>query len=196
MRRPFLSAATLGAALIAAALVADAAPVNYRIDPDHTFPSFEADHMGGLSIWRGKFNRTTGDVVLDKAKGTGTLDIAIDIDSIDFGHDAMNAHAKAGDFFDVAQHPQATFTGKLEGFKQGKPTRATGTLTLRGVTRPVVLKIGSFKCMPHPMLKREVCGADVFATLQRDQFGISAGKDYGFDMRVALRIQVEAIAAE
>lgn len=196
MRLSSLSAAALGAAVGLAALVADAAPVTYRIDPDHTFPSFEADHMGGLSVWRGKFNRTTGEVVLDKAKGTGTLDIAIDIDSIDFGHDAMNTHAKAADFFNVAQHPQATFTGKLEGFKQGKPTRATGTLTLRGVTKPVVLKIGSFKCMPHPMLKREVCGADVFATLQRDQFSISAGKDYGFDMAVALRIQVEAIAAE
>lgn len=196
MLRPSLSAVALGAALAVAAFVAGAAPVAYRIDPDHTFPSFEADHMGGLSVWRGKFNRTTGDVVVDKAKGTGTLDIVIDIDSIDFGHDQMNAHAKGADFFDVSQHPQATFTGKLEGFKQGKPTRATGKLTLRGVTRPVVLKIGSFKCMPHPMLKREVCGADVFATLQRDQFGISAGKDYGFDMRVALRIQVEAIAAE
>lgn len=196
MLRSSLSAAALGIAIIAAALAADAAPVTYRIDPDHTFPSFEADHMGGLSVWRGKFNRSSGEVVLDKAKGTGTLDIVIDIDSIDFGHDPMNAHAKGADFFDVAQYPQATFTGKLEAFKQGKPTRATGTLTLRGVTRPVVLKIGSFKCMPHPMLKREVCGADVFATLQRDEFGISAGKDYGFDMRVALRIQVEAIAAE
>lgn len=196
MLRPSLSAVALGAALAVAAFVAGATPVAYRIDPDHTFPSFEADHMGGLSVWRGKFNRTTGDVVLDKAKGTGTLDIVIDIDSIDFGHDAMNTHAKAADFFDVAQHPQATFSGSLEGFKQGKPTRAAGKLTLRGVTKPVVLKIGSFKCMPHPMLKREVCGADVFATLQRDQFGISAGKDYGFDMSVALRIQVEAIAVE
>ncbi len=196
MLRPSLSAAALGIAIAAAALAADAAPVTYRIDPDHTFPSFEADHMGGLSVWRGKFNRSSGEVVLDKAKGTGTLDIVVDMDSIDFGHDPMNTHAKGADFFDVAQHPQATFTGKLEGFKQGKPTRATGTLTLRGVTRPVVLKIDSFKCMPHPMLKREVCGADVFATLQRDEFGISAGKDYGFDMRVALRIQVEAIAAE
>ena len=196
MLRPSLSASALGAALSVAAFGADAAPVTYRIDPEHTFPSFEADHMAGLSVWRGKFNRTTGDVVLDKAKGTGTLDIAIDIDSIDFGHDQLNAHAKGADFFDVAQYPQATFSGRLEGFRQGKPTRATGKLTLRGVTQPVVLKIASFKCMPHPMLKREVCGADAFATLQRDRFALSAGKDYGFDMNVALRIQVEAIAAE
>ena len=175
---------------------AQAAPIVYRIDPDHTFPSFEADHMAGLSIWRGKFNRTTGTVTFDKAKGSGMLDIAIDIDSIDFGHDQLNDHAKGAEFFDVAKYPQATYTGHLEGFKKGKPTRVVGQLTLRGATRPVVLKIGSFKCMPHPMLKREVCGADAYATLQRDQFGIPAGRDWGFDMTVVLRIQVEAVAEE
>jgi polyisoprenoid-binding protein YceI len=173
-----------------------AAPTTYQIDPDHTFPSFEADHMAGLSVWRGKFNRTTGTVTFDKAKGSGTLDISVDIDSIDFGHDQLNAYAKGTEFFDAAKYPQATYTGHLEGFKKGKPTRVVGQLTLQGVTRPVVLKIGSFKCMPYPMLKREVCGADAYATLERDQFGIAAGKDWGFDMTVVLRIQVEAVAEE
>jgi polyisoprenoid-binding protein YceI len=173
-----------------------AAPTTYQIDPDHTFPSFEADHMAGLSVWRGKFNRTTGTVIFDKAKGGGTLDIRIDIDSIDFGHDQLNAHAKAAEFFDVEQYPQAHYTGRFAGVKTGKPTRVVGELTLHGVTKPVALKINTFKCMPHPMLKREVCGADAYATLQRDQFGIAAGKDWGFDMTVVLRIQVEAVAEE
>lgn len=173
-----------------------AAPTTYRIDPDHTFPSFEADHMAGLSVWRGKFNRTIGTVIFDKAKGGGTLDISIDIDSIDFGHDQLNAHAKGAEFFDLEKYPQAKYTGRFEGFRKGKPTRVVGELTLHGVTKPVELKINAFKCMPHPMLKREVCGADAYATLQRDQFGIAAGKDYGFDMTVVLRIQVEAVAAE
>jgi polyisoprenoid-binding protein YceI len=178
------------------AATAQAAPVVYRIDPDHTFPSFEADHMAGLSVWRGKFNRTTGAVTFDKVKGSGTLDIAVDIDSIDFGHDQLNEHARGAEFFDAAQFPKATYTGRLAGFKKGKPTRVVGQLTLHGITKPVELKINAFKCMPHPMLKREVCGADAHATLERDQFGIAAGKDWGFDMTVVLRIQVEAIAAE
>ena len=176
--------------------VVRAAPVVYQIDPGHTFPSFEADHMAGLSVWRGKFNRTTGTVTFDKAKGSGTLDVSIDVDSIDFGHDELNEHAKGADFFDVAQFPKATYTGRIEGARKGKPTRVVGQLTLHGITRPVVLKINAFKCMPHPMLKREVCGADAYATLERDQFGIPAGKDWGFDMTVVLRIQVEAVAAE
>lgn len=164
----------------------------YTIDPDHTYPSFEASHMG-ISTWRGKFNRTTGAVVLDKAAGTGTVEVAIDLASIDFGLDALNDWARGADFFDVAKYPQATFKGRLEGFSAGVPTRLAGELTLHGVTRPLVLRIDAFKCVPHPLFKRELCGADATATFQRDAFGLDAGKDYGFSMDVDLRIQVEAL---
>jgi polyisoprenoid-binding protein YceI len=108
----------------------------------------------------------------------------------------LNDELKDAKFFDTAKYPQATYKGELKDFANGAPTRATGQLTLHGITRPVDLKINSFKCMPHPMLKREVCGADVFATIDREDFGISLGKDFGFDMKVTLRIQVEAIQAE
>jgi len=69
-------------------------------------------------------------------------------------------------------------------------------LSMHGATKPLTLQINSFKCIPHPMLKRELCGADALATLNRDDYGISAGKDWGFSMAVTLRIQVEAVAAE
>lgn len=179
-----------------AAATATAAPVTYEIDPAHTYPSFEADHLGGLSVWRGKFNSNTGSVVLDREAGTGTVRIEVDIASIDFGHDEMNEHARKPDLFDVAAFPTATYTGTLAGFSDGRPTRVDGELTLHGVTKPVVLTIHSFKCMPHPLHQRELCGADASTTLDRADFGISAGKDYGFDMAVPLRIQVEAVAAE
>ena len=186
--------------LVALALLlcgtATAAEVVYEIDPQHTYPSFEADHMAGLSVWRGKFNSSSGKVTLDKQAGTGSVEIAIDPASIDFGLDEMNEHAKAADLLDVAKYPQAAYKGRLVDFKDGAPTRVDGELTLHGVTRPVDLEIASFKCMPHPVFKRELCGADAHATIQRDAFGMSAGKDYGFDMAVTLRIQVEAIAAE
>jgi polyisoprenoid-binding protein YceI len=67
---------------------------------------------------------------------------------------------------------------------------------MHGHTSPVTLEIRRFKCIPHPMFKREDCGADVFATIDREQFGMDAGKAYGFSMAVDLRIQVEAIAAK
>jgi polyisoprenoid-binding protein YceI len=71
-----------------------------------------------------------------------------------------------------------------------------GELTLRGIKRPVELTILSFKCMPHPLFKRDWCGADALATIDRGAFDITTGKAYGFKMDVVLRIQVEAVAAE
>jgi len=182
--------------LLAASGSALAAATTYRIDPDHTYPSFEADHMGGLSVWRGKFNHTRGTVTLDKAAGLGTVDVTVDMTSADFGQEQLNKGARGKDLFETAKYPQARYTGKLVDFVNGAPTRVTGKLTLHGVTHPLDLKIDSFKCMPHPVFKREVCGADALATFRRDTFGIDAGKDYGFGMDVTLRIQVEAIAAK
>lgn len=191
MKHPFLPAI-----LLALSAPAMAAPVSYTIDPSHTFPSFEADHMGGVSVWRGKFNKNSGKVVMDRAAGTGSLEIEVDMDSIDYGFELMNSKARSAELFDTAKYPKALYKGKLAKFVNGAPTQVEGELTLHGVTRPLKLDIQSFKCIPHPMLKRELCGADALATLQRDDYGISAGKDWGFSMAVTLRIQVEAVAAE
>jgi polyisoprenoid-binding protein YceI len=184
----------LGASLALVCGSAMSAPVSYTIDPTHTYPSFEADHMG-VSIWRGKMNKNSGTVVLDKTAGTGTVQIEIDLTSIDFGLPAMNAWATGKDFFNVEKSPRAIYKGTLEKFMSGSPTQVSGELTLNGQTRPVNLSIHLFKCIPHPMLKRELCGADASGSFKRDAFGLSAGKDYGFNMDVTLRIQVEAIAA-
>ncbi|MEP6907806.1 MAG: YceI family protein [Pseudoxanthomonas sp.] len=178
--------------LIAVSGAANAAPVSYQIDPAHTFPSFEADHMG-ISLWRGKFNKTVGNLVLDKAASTGTVEVEVEIDSVDFGLDTMHEQAVSSAFFDSAQYPKALYKGRLVDFVDGAPTRLNGELTLHGVTRPLDLTINLFKCIPHPMLKRELCGADASATFQRDAFGLTAGKDYGFNMDVNLRIQMEAV---
>lgn len=182
----------LAVALAAASVTATAAPAVYEIDPAHTFPSFQADHMG-LSYWRGKFNTSSGEITLDKAAGAGTVKVLIDASSIDFGLDAMNEKARSAELFDTGKYPQASYSGTLADFRDGAPTRVRGELTLHGVTRPLELSIDRFKCMPHPLNKRDWCGADAHATFRRDEFGIDAGKDYGFDMNVDLRIQVEAV---
>jgi polyisoprenoid-binding protein YceI len=170
-----------------------AAPVTYQVDPMHTYPSFEADHMG-VSFWRGKMNKSAGTVMLDKSAGAGSVDITVNLSSIDFGLEAMNTWAKGKDFFNVKKSPKAIYKGKLENFVDGNPTQVNGELTLNGHTKPVNLTISRFKCLPHPMLKREFCGADASGSFKRDEFGLEAGKDYGFSMDVALRIQVEAVA--
>lgn len=196
MLHRFVPRAAWAAMLALVAVQASAAPVTYTLAPTHTYPSFEADHMGGVSVWRGKFNKSSGQVVLDKAAQTGSVEVTIDMNSIDYGLDIMNDKARSAELFDTAKHPTAVFKGQLAQWVDGKPTTVPGTLTMRGVTRPLTLQVKSFKCIPHPMLKRELCGADALATLQRDEFGIDAGKDWGFGMGVTLRIQVEAVAQE
>ena len=184
-----LSAAVL--TLIAGSALA--APVTYDVDPGHTYPSFAADHMGGLSVWRGKFDKSSGTIVLDKDKSSGTVDITVDTSSIDFGHEKLNEHVKGPDMFDVTKYPTATFKGKLANFKNGAPTEVQGEFTLHGVTKPLTLKINQFLCKPHPMTKKEVCGADASATFNRKDYGLGYGDAYGFKMDVQLAIQVEAV---
>ena len=184
--------AFIGLLLSALVTTAVAAPVTYKVDADHTAPSFEADHLGGMSVWRGKFNSTSGTIVVDKEAKSGTVDISIDAASIDTGKDKLNEHLKSPEFFDVAKFPTATYKGKLAKFKDGAPTEVQGELTMHGVTKPVTLTIRTFKCMTHPMTKKEFCGADVTATIDREQFGMSFGKQFGFKMDVKLAIQVEA----
>lgn len=187
----------IAAVLCGATACAVAAPVKYTIDSNHTYPSFQTDHFGGLSTFRGKFNSTSGTVVLDREAGSGTLDVTIDAASIDLGHDKLNDHVKSdATMLDVKKFPTATYTGKLTKFVNGAPTEVDGTLTLRDVSKPVTLKIDHFVCKPHPMQKKEVCGASATGTINRADFGVVYGKDYGFKMDTMLEIQVEALKAD
>ncbi len=174
------------------AVTVTAAPVTYNIDPNHTFPAFEADHQGGLSIWRGKIERSSGTIILDKEAQTGTVELTMDMSSIDFGHQGMNDHAMTADMLDVEVFPDASYVGRLVDFEDGKPTAVEGTLTLHGVANPVNLVINRFRCQPHFRHGREVCGADASATFNRDDFGVDYDIDAGFFMAVNLLITIEA----
>jgi len=184
-----LSAAML--TLVAGSAAATAA--TYEVDPNHTYPSFAADHLGGLSVWRGKFDKSSGTIVYDKDKQSGTVNITVDTNSIDFGHEKLNEHAKSPEMFNVQKFPTATYKGTLASFKNGAPTEVQGEFTLLGVTKPLTLHIDQFKCMPNPMTKKETCGADATATFNRKDWGLSFGDAYGFKMDVKLAIQVEAV---
>ncbi len=163
---------------------------NYTIDPDHTYPSLEFPHIG-LSIWRGKFNRTSGSLTLDLAARKGSIEVKVDAASIDFGHDEMNEHALKPEWLDTKQFPTMTYKGVLR-FKGDTPVAVDGQLTLRGVTKPLTLKINSLKCMVHPFYKKEACGADAGGELNRADFGMAQYTEGGMGI-IHLRIQVEAL---
>ena len=182
------------AALIAGSAVA--APATYNLDPTHTYPSFEADHFGGVSVWRGKFTKSSGVVVLDREAKTGTVDVTVDTTSLDTGYAPLDKHVKTADFLDVEKFPTATYKGTSIRFNGDTPVEVVGTFTLHGVTKPLNLKINSFKCFNHPMLKREDCGADASAEFDRADFGMDWGVKYGFKTLTKLQIQVEGIKAD
>ena len=179
------------AVLAASSAVAIAADT-YTIEPTHTYPSFEADHMG-ISVWRGKFNKSSGTITLDRVAKTGSLDITIDTNSVDFGIDALDKHAKtAADLLDTGKYPTATYKSSSIKFNGDTPVSVDGEFTLHGVTKPLTLTLNSFKCIMHPRLKKEVCGADASGTFNRGDFGVNLGLP-NFKPEVKLAIQVEAI---
>ena len=179
--------------LIVSATSATAASSTYNVDPDHTHPSFEVDHFGGLSTWRGTFKKTSGTVQIDSVAKTGTVDVVIDTATIDFAHDKLNEHASSPEMLDVSKFPTAEYKGQFVEFAGAVPKTILGDLTLHGVTKPVRLTINSFKCFEHPMLKKQVCGADASGTFNRADFGVNYGQQYGFKQDVLLRIQVEGV---
>ena len=192
MKKNLLIAAA-GALVAVASFNVMAEEATYQLDPNHTAPSFEADHFGGLSVWRGKFSKGSGTVTLDRAAQKGALDATIDMTTVYIGNEKLNGELKSAQFFDTEKFPTATYKGTSMKFKGDVPVEVIGELTLHGVTKPVNLKIESFKCIMHPMLKKEVCGTESTATFNRDDFGIAWGKEYGFKMKTTLHIQAEGV---
>jgi polyisoprenoid-binding protein YceI len=183
----------VGALASSFSLGAFAAADTYQLDPTHTYPSFEADHFGGLSVWRGKFAKSSGTVTLDRAAKTGTVDVTVDPASVETGNTKLDDHLKTDTFFDVTKYPSVTYKGTDIKFDGDKPVEVIGSLTIRGVTKPLNLTIESFKCMQHPVLKREVCGVEASAHFNRNDYGMDFGAKYGFNMDTKLHIQAEGI---
>jgi polyisoprenoid-binding protein YceI len=181
---------------VAAALgftaAAHAESATYAVDPNHTFATWEIGHMG-TSTNRGRFNKTSGSVTLDKAAKTGSADITIDTSSLDTGSAAFTKHVSSDEILNVAAFPTAHFVSTKFVFNGDKVSELEGNLTLLGKTNPVVLKAQNFNCYMSPMVKREVCGGDFDATIVRSQYGVSWGLNYGFPDSVHLVIQVEAV---
>ncbi len=169
-------------------------PRTYELDTQHTYASFEAPHIQAISYWRGKFNRTeSGTVTLDPTAHTGAIDVVIDTSSVDLGHPTLTAEVRGPQFLDSAKYPTATFHADKVMFKGDKPVEAIGKLTLHGVTKPLTLKIKSFKCIKDPFMKdAERCGADVSGVIDRSAFGVGAfAQMTGGEVR--LQIQVEGV---
>jgi polyisoprenoid-binding protein YceI len=167
----------------------------YNIDPSHTYPSFEADHMG-LSFWRGKFTKSSGKIILDRqAKTGGSVEISIDASTVDFGHAKMNEKARGDEIFNVAKFPTITYKSTALKYEGEKLVAVEGEMTMLGITKPLSLTLTHFKCLIHPLHKREVCGADAHGRFDRSDFGMNIGLPR-FSPEIKLAIQVEGVKAD
>jgi polyisoprenoid-binding protein YceI len=169
-----------------------AAPVTYGVDGTHTFPRFSYSHFG-YSTQLSSFSKTTGKVVFDAEAKKGSVDIVIDMKSVNTGFSDFNEHIQGEDFLDTAKFAQATFKSTKVIFEGDKPQLIEGQLTIKGVTKPVTLTVTSFQAMPHPMLKKPALGANAFTVIKRSEFNAGKYAPYVGD-EVRIDIAIEAIA--
>ncbi len=167
---------------------------NYAIDPTHTFVNYENGHFGTTTN-RGRFSTKDGTLFFDRASKTGRVEIIIDISSVNTGVDMLNRQIQGKEFFNVADYPTGKFVSDKFVFNGDKISEVQGQLTLLGKTHPVTLKAQKFNCYHNPLLQqREVCGGDFETEIMRSQWGVMWGLQFGFEDKVKLLIQVEAIS--
>lgn len=180
-----LGALGVGLCLANPAFAAD----TYTLDSRHTFPVFEVSHYD-FSMQRGRFNKTAGQITLDTAAKSGTLDITIEAASIDMGLDAWDKQMRSEDWFNVDKHPTISYRSDKVLFLGDKPVTAEGTLTLLGVSKPVALTISSFKCGLNTFTKKPLCGANVSAQIKRSEFGMTRSlPGIGDDIKILIAVE-------
>ena len=190
MIRPRRISASLLSALFIP-LLAAAAEETYVLDPVHSQPIFEVQHMG-FSLQRATFGKIGGKVTLDRAAHKGTVDVTIDTSSIRSFSDRLDNHIKGEDFFNVAKYPAMSFKSSNLVFDGDRLIAIDGELTMIGVTRPVSLKVTSFACGEHPFNKKPMCGAEASATIKRSEWGMKYGIPKAVSDDVKITLPVEA----
>ena len=165
---------------------------SYTIDPVHSQPRYEIQHMGGLSTQAGYFTKLSGKVTLDRAAKKGSIDVTIDTTSI-HTHDAsrLDAIMKGEQYFNVEKYPTMTFKSTNLVFDGDKVVGADGELTMIGVTKPVTLKVTNFTCGENPFNKKPMCGGEASAQIKRSEWGMKTGipKSSSDDVKIIIPIE-------
>jgi len=185
MRNSLLTTLAIGIALPLSAVAAD----SYTIDPPHTFPRFSINHLG-FSTMQGRFDKTSGNVTLDRAAKSGSVELVIESASISTGFAKRDEHLKSPDFFNAAEFPTITYKSTAINFKGDTPSSVDGNLTISGVTKPVTFTVDAFNCGTNPMNKKDECGAAATAQIKRSDFGVKYGLPaIGDDVKLVLEIE-------
>ena len=179
-----MSKIAVGLFAAALPLAAAAQSESYTIDPFHTIPYWETDHLG-FATMRGRFDRTTGKFTIDRTAQNGTLEIIVQTATLTTGDTDREArprtrdeHLRSPDFFNVVEFPTMTYRATSVKFSGDNPDVIEGDLTLLGVTKPVPLKVVRWRCGPDTIRtagKRYQCGGNVTGEFKRSDFGMKFG---------------------
>ncbi len=165
---------------------------HFTIDPDHSYPFFRISHLG-FSTMQGRFNKTSGKVVIDRENKTGSVEVVIDAASVDTAHKKRDDHLRSPDFLNAVEFPDITYRSTRVTIHDDGSADVEGTLTMLGVSKPVALKVSHIGCGIHPMdpkKEKYVCGFDATARIKRSDFGMDfALPAIGDDMELIFGIE-------
>jgi polyisoprenoid-binding protein YceI len=163
----------------------------YRIDPDHTYSSFEYKHWG-LSLQRGRFDKNIGFIELDMAEKTGAINIEIDANSVSTGNELFNNIMRSDSFFDAQAYPKIIFNSTKFVFDEERLTQIEGALTIKETTRPVVVEVTQFGCRFMILYLKQACGANGQTKILRSDYKMGRYAPFVSD-EITLYFSVEAI---
>ena len=163
----------------------------YTIDPEHTYSSFEYQHWG-LSTQRGRFDKNTGSIHIDKEAKTGSIDMVIDATSVSTGSAVFDRAMRSSNFFDTEKFPNITFTSDKLLFDNDKLTQVMGKLTIKDTTLPVTIEVTQFNCHFMILYLKQACGANGYTKILRSDFKVGRYVPFVSD-EVTLSFNVEAI---
>lgn len=169
---------------------AQAAPQTYVLETPHTQILFSVNHLG-FSHSYGKFTGYSGKINFDPAApATSSVDVTIDAKSIELNDTKWNDHVKNADFLDTEKFPHITFKSTKIEVTGEKTANITGDLTIRGVTKPVVLATVFNKLDKHPYSGKEVAGFSATTKFKRSDFGVNYGvPGVGDEMSITLEVE-------
>ncbi|MDH5228856.1 MAG: YceI family protein [Gammaproteobacteria bacterium] len=163
----------------------------YKIDSSHTYPHFSVAHMQFSTLY-GRFDQTTGRIIIDWNNKNGFVDVKIAAVSITTGHQKRDDHLRSPDFLNVMEYPDITYQSKNINFVGKDKAVIEGELTLLGVSKPVSLQVNHLFCGPNPRSKKKTCGFEATGEINRSDFGSTYGAP-GIGDKLKLWFQVEAI---
>lgn len=187
-------ALTLGLAVASVATFSMAKPVAYQIDPTHTATVFSWNHFG-FSTPSANFSNIQGTINVDNEKpANSSVDVTIPLESLNTNVKALDEHLKKADFFDAEKYPNITFKStKVQALGKNK-YKITGNLTVKDVTKPVVLDAVLNKQGEHPMTKAQSIGFNATTSFDRSAFNVG-GYVPNVGDKITVNITTEASVA-